>query len=53
MANPTSHCFYDINTIANYDSSIIPFLAAPEGSAFAENFRVVDYHLAVMDWLLG
>lgn len=25
---------YDVNTIANYDPSIIPFLTAPEGSAF-------------------
>ena len=25
---------YDVNTIANYDPDIIPFLGAPEGSAF-------------------
>jgi hypothetical protein len=25
---------YDVNTIANYDRDIIPFLAAPFGSAF-------------------
>jgi hypothetical protein len=30
-------CFYDINTIANYDNSIIPFLVAPIGSAFGKN----------------
>lgn len=28
---------YDVNTIANYDSSIIPFLDAPRGSAFGRN----------------
>jgi hypothetical protein len=28
---------YDINTIANYDPEIIPFLDAPPGSAFARN----------------
>ena len=50
MANPTSHCFYDINTIANYDSSIIPFLAAPEGSAF-ERISESERFLAVTDWV--
>ncbi len=30
-------CFYDINTIANYDNSIIPLLSAPIGSAFGKN----------------
>ena len=28
---------YDVNTIANYDPEIIPFLDAPSGSAFARN----------------
>ena len=28
---------YDVNTIANYDPEIIPFLDAPPGSAFARN----------------
>lgn len=29
--------FYDINTIANYDPTVIPFLEAPIGSAFARD----------------
>lgn len=28
---------YDVNTVANYDRSIIPFLDAPPGSAFARD----------------
>ena len=28
---------YDVNTIANYDPDIIPFLDAPAGSAFARD----------------
>jgi hypothetical protein len=38
---------YDVNTIANYDPDIIPFLDAPEGSAFARDssgqFVAVDF----------
>lgn len=38
---------YDVNTIANYDPTIIPLLDEPEGSVFertpgAKNFRQVD-----------
>jgi hypothetical protein len=33
--NDPNNCgIYDVNTIANYDRSIIPFLYAPIGSAF-------------------
>ena len=28
---------YDVNTIANYDPTIVPFLAEPAGSAFARD----------------
>jgi hypothetical protein len=40
---------YDVNTIANYDPEIIPFLNAPFGSAFARNpdtgeFEEEDFH---------
>jgi len=28
---------YDVNTIANYDPDIVPFLAAPVGSEFARD----------------
>lgn len=31
---PENHEVYDVNTIANYDPDIIPFLDAPFGSAF-------------------
>jgi len=34
MDNPDNHAIYDVNTIANYDPEIIPFLDAPIGSAF-------------------
>jgi hypothetical protein len=34
MEDPDNHAVYDVNTIANYDREIIPFLDAPIGSAF-------------------
>jgi hypothetical protein len=34
MDNPDNHGIYDVNTIANYDPEIIPFLDAPAGAAF-------------------
>lgn len=34
MADPHHFEVYDVNTIANYDPDIIPFLRAPVGSAF-------------------
>ncbi len=34
MDDPDNHGIYDVNTIANYDPGIIPFLDAAEGSAF-------------------
>lgn len=34
MNDPDNHAVYDVNTIANYDPEIIPFLDAPVGSAF-------------------
>ena len=47
MDNPDNHGIYDVNTIANYDPDIIPFLDAPTGSAFEREggdgaFREVD-----------
>jgi hypothetical protein len=39
---------YDVNTIANYDPAIIPFLTAPVGSAFerqGEKFAAVEFEL--------
>ena len=46
MANSKNHSIYDVNTIANYDPSIIPFLNSPVGSVFekvpgAKEFKVV------------
>jgi len=37
MAKPGNHAVYDVNTIANYDPEIIPFLNAPIGSSFERN----------------
>ncbi len=34
MDQPANHGIYDVNTIANYDPDIIPFLDAPAGAAF-------------------
>jgi hypothetical protein len=34
MDDPDHHAVYDVNTIANYDPEIIPFLDAPLGSTF-------------------
>jgi hypothetical protein len=34
---PANMAIYDVNTIANYDPSIIPLLDAPVGSAFGRN----------------
>lgn len=37
MRNSNNHHIYDVNTIANYDPSIIDFLDAPFGSGFERN----------------
>jgi hypothetical protein len=34
MNDPDNVAVYDVNTIANYDPDIVPFLEAPVGSAF-------------------
>jgi hypothetical protein len=34
MDDPDNHAVYDVNTIANYDPDVIPFLNAPVGSVF-------------------
>lgn len=49
MADPAFHEIYDVNTIANYDPSIIPFLEAPAGSAF-EKHDHSDRFVLVTDW---
>jgi hypothetical protein len=35
--NPNNLAIYDINTIANYDSSIASILESPVGSAYERN----------------
>ena len=47
MANPNNIAIYDVNTIANYDPCIIPFLDAEIGLAFekvpgAKDFVLVE-----------
>ena len=37
MDDPANSGIYDVNTIANYDPDIIPFLDMPTGSAFERN----------------
>ena len=49
MDTPSNHDVYDVNTIANYDPTIIPFLHAPEGSAF-EKTPESERFVAVTDW---
>ena len=34
LDNPDNHGIYDVNTICNYDQSIIPFLHAAPGTAY-------------------
>jgi len=34
MNDPDNLAFYNVNTIANYDPEIVPYLEAPVGSAF-------------------
>lgn len=47
MDDPDNIGFFDVNTIANYDRSIIPYLMSPVGSTFekppeAEEFEAVE-----------
>jgi hypothetical protein len=32
--DPANFAIYEVNTIANYDQKIVPFLEAPNGTAF-------------------
>ena len=49
MNDSANHGIYDVNTIANYDSSIIRFLDAPVGSALEKLPDAADF-VAVSDW---
>jgi hypothetical protein len=35
--DPENLGLFDVNTVANYDPAVIPFLAAPPGSAYARD----------------
>ncbi len=37
MDGAANHGYYDVNTLCNYDTDIIPFLKSPVGSAFARD----------------
>ncbi len=37
MDNPDNHGVYDVNTLVNYDSDILPYLDAPVGSRFSRD----------------
>lgn len=49
MDNPDNHEIYNVNTIANYDRSIIPFLDAPIGSTFEKTLESERF-VQVTDW---
>ena len=49
MENPENHAIYDVNTISNYDQSIIPLLNSPVGSAY-EKAEESDIFTLVTDW---
>lgn len=52
MADPVNHEVYDVNTIANYDPSIIPLLHEPSGSVFEKGDDASEFQ-AVMNWQPG
>jgi hypothetical protein len=49
LNDPDNLAIYDVNTIANYDPDIIPFLDAPIGSAFERNSGSGQFR-RVEDW---
>jgi hypothetical protein len=49
MNDPKNLAIYDVNTIANYDSGIIPFLHSPVGSAFEKPDGYTEF-IKVDDW---
>jgi hypothetical protein len=48
LDDATHLALYDINTIANYDPSIVPLLGAPIGSAFARDADQREFCAAPM-----
>jgi hypothetical protein len=49
MDDPDKHGVYDVNTIANYDAEIIPYLEAPIGAAFARDPETGEFVLLSPD----
>ena len=49
MDDASNHAVYDVNTIANYDPSIIALLDAPAGAAFEKRPDATDFE-PVDDW---
>ena len=49
MDDADNHAVYDVNTIANYDPEIIPYLDAPVGSAFEREHGTGPF-LQVLDF---
>jgi hypothetical protein len=49
MEDAGNHAFYDCNTIANYDRSIVTHLEAPTGSVFEKPPGAAQFS-AVTDW---
>jgi hypothetical protein len=43
MDDPSNLEIYDVNTIANYDPEIVPFLSAPCGSAFERDSETAGF----------
>ena len=52
MNDPSNHGFYDCNTIANFDPTIVPHLDAPIGSVFEKPPGAAEF-LPVTDWTPG
>jgi hypothetical protein len=46
MEEPSNHAFYDCNTIANYDRSVVPLLGSPVGSVFEKPPGATDFEQA-------
>lgn len=44
IENPKNIRIYDVNTIANYDKAIIPYLTAPIGSEYVRKKNGEDFH---------
>jgi len=49
MTNSKNHSVYDVNTVANYDPSIIPLLKSPVGSVYEKVPGSTNFE-AVTDW---